>query len=313
MDAIVLKAASVLLALGFSGIVTLLIRRCFGGWASDSAMGRGACLSLLTIGIAVFLSLIAMIFVALTLPAGWKVWGEAFIVAGLCEETARYIALLILLRGMLTSDPREFIAGAAAIGLGFGVIENLFYLSGSTSYLTLGALRGVLSAPAHLSFSFLSAYGLWSAARRGKSIGFAAMFFLLAALLHGAFDVGAMSWPDLDKGLPKSFGAWRLAGVGVVLVVSIVATTVSTLLVFTEFLSFADDQASHDPREETSLGANWGAFAATLRRIAALLVCAPFLLGFAAKASIGVIYAPLLIGAAASLALWSIAIAELAG
>lgn len=312
MNAIAIKAASVLLAFSFSGIVILLIRRCFGGWASDSAMGRGACLSLLTIGLSVLLPMVAEAIVATATPQDWSVWSDAFIVAGLCEETARYVALLILLRGALTSDPREFVAGAAAIGLGFGVIENLFYLSGAASYLTLGALRGVLSAPAHLSFTFLSAYGLWSIARRGKSLFFAAGFFLLAVLLHGAFDVSVMSWPDIDKTMPKDVSALRLAGVGFAIFATIITTTVATLLIFSEFLAWADDVSSHDQRVETQLSPHWRALALTLRRLALALIFTPVAAAFMAKVSTGVLYAPLLIGAAGSLALRSVAIFQLA-
>jgi hypothetical protein len=310
-DPTLIKAASVALALGFSGAVALLIRSRFGGWASDSAMGRGACLSLLTIGVAIMLSPFASALVVFRLPDSLKVWGEAFVAAGLCEETARYVALLLLLRGLLTADPREFVAGAAAIGLGFGVIENLFYLMGSSAYLELGALRGVLSAPAHLSFAFVSGYGLWSVARRGKPIVYALLFFLLATFLHGAFDVAMMSWPNPDKPIPKDYGAWKLAGVGVTIFAAILSTTVATLLTMTEFLDWADKAPKHDPNVSHDLGHHWSGFAATLSRVAGALVLAPGLIAFTSQFSIGVLYAPLVLGAAGSLALWSMAIFEL--
>lgn len=306
-----LKAASVCLALGFSGAVLMLIRRCFGGWASDVALGRGAVLSLLTIVIAMFLSMVATICIALGAPEKGRIFADAFISAGLCEETARYIALVILLRGTLTHDPREFISGAAAIGLGFGVIENLLYISGTPHYLELGALRGVLSAPAHLSFAFLSAYGLWSVARRGKPFWMAPLFFLFAVLLHGFFDVALMDWPDPRKAIPATYAAWRLAGVGAAIVLAILMTTVSTLLTFTEFLVWADEQRPHD-EVSTGLAAGWRALAQSFLRIAGILVFAPFVLGFAGNSAIGVLYAPTLIGAAGSLALWSMAITQLA-
>lgn len=311
LDPSLIKAASVALAFAFSGAVALLIRRRFGGWASDQAMGRGACLSLLTIGIALILSPVATVFVVIRIPEAYRVWGEAYVAAGLCEETARYVALLILLRSLITSDPREFVAGAAAIGLGFGVIENLFYLMGTTGYLQLGALRGVLSAPAHLSFSFVSAFGLWSVARRGKPLVYALAFFLLAAFLHGSFDVSVMAWPDPEKPISADFGVWKLVGIGLAIVAAILATTFATLLTMTEFLDWAADAPSHDPTAGHELGLAWRGFAKMLGRVAMALVVAPVLIGLGGKVSLGILYAPLLIGAAGSMALWSMAILQL--
>jgi hypothetical protein len=312
LDPGIVKAASVALALSFSGAVALLIRRRFGGWASEQAMGRGACLSLLTIGIALILSPFATALVVLRAPEAYRIWGEAFVAAGFCEEAARYVALLILLRGMLTSDPREFVAGAAAVGLGFGVIENLSYLMGAKGYLQVGALRGVLSAPAHLAFSFVSAFGLWSVARRGKPLYYAPFFFLLAALLHGSFDVSVMAWPDPDEPIPDDFAVWKLVGIGLAIVAAILATTLATLLTMTEFLDWAEDTPGHDPKAGHTLDLTWRQFAQTLGRVAIALVLAPVLIGLAGKVSVSVLYAPLLIGAAGSLALWSMAISQLA-
>jgi hypothetical protein len=311
IDPMLVKAVSVALALAFSGAVALLIRGQFGGWASDSAMGRGACLSLLTIGVAIVLSPFATVLVVIALPESLRVWGEAFIAAGLCEETARYVALLLLLRGLLTHDPREFVAGAAAIGLGFGVVENLFYLMSSHAYLELGALRGVLSAPAHLSFSFVSGYGLWSVARRGKPIIYALLFFLLATFLHGAFDVAMMSWPDPEKPIPKDYGAWKLVGVGVTMFVAILSTTIATLLTMTAFLEWSEEAPKHDPKAGHELDQRWSRFAVTLSRLAGALLLVPGLIAFASQLSIGVLYAPMILGAAGSLALWSMAIFQL--
>ena len=311
METAFVRLISVALAFGFSTVIALLVRRCFAGWASNSAMGKGACLSFLNIIVAVLLSIAASVWVRLNLAEPWRIWGEAFIVAALCEETGRYLVLFALFKGRITDDPREFIAGAAAIGLGFGVIENLLYLAGSHSYLEIGALRGVLSAPAHLSFSLLSAYGLWSAMRRGQSFLFALFFFLTAVALHGYFDVGLMAWPDPGKGVPLFF-SWRLGVIGLAIISAIILTTIATLFVLSEFLDWTEEESAHDPHADSTLGYYWTPFAESLKRVAAFFVISPVLLGVAVKASTGFIYGPLLLGAAASLALWSLAIRQLA-
>lgn len=305
-----IKLASVILAWGFAGIVAALIRRRFAGWASDSALGKGAALSLLCIAIALMLALPASIF-GLAVKPEHKIWFEAFISAAFCEEFARLIVLFILLRGRITDDPREFIVGAAGIGLGFGIIENLMYLAGTDQYLALGALRGVMSAPAHLSFSMLTAYGLWSASQRGKSLGFALFFFLLAVGLHGFFDVTLMAWPETTSAL-AAFLSWKMLAIGLGIIAAVILTAIATLLVLTEFIDWSEHQASHDLGAASSIGTNWAKFSQALCYVAGAGALAPLGMALGVSAATAVAYTPMLLGSAASLALWSMAIWQLA-
>ncbi len=58
--------------------------------------------------------------------------------------------------------------------------------------------------------------------------------------------------------------------------------------------------------------AAWRGFGESLQSVAILAVLSPAVMAVVGKASAGMLYAPLLIGAGGSLALWSMAISRLA-
>jgi hypothetical protein len=307
---------AVAFAVGFSGLVAMLMRRCFPGWASDSALGRGAGLSLLSIGLALVISGMAMAACTAALGPGRHVIADAYVVAAFGEETARYIALLLLLRGMISDDAREFVVGAAAVGLGFGVMENLLYLSGNNratmGHLELGVVRGIVSAPTHLACALLSAYGIWAVASRRQSLGLAVLTYLLAILLHGSFDAGVMAWPSPLKPDFEGQGVLALVGLGALIMASIVASAVVSLYVIGEFLGWAQADATHDPASAAPLESHWQVAGRALAAAAIALLVAPLAIAGLGTVQMGVFYAPVLAGAAGSMALWSLAISQLA-
>lgn len=316
MDNGIVRVLAVAFAVGFSGLVTMLMRRCFPGWASDSALGRGAGLSLLSIGLALVFSGIAVAACTNLLGPGKHVIADAYLVAAFCEETARYIALLLLLRGMISDDAREFVVGAAAVGLGFGVMENLLYLSGNNravmGHLELGVVRGIVSAPTHFACALLSAYGIWGAARRRQSLGLALLTYLLAILLHGSFDAGVMAWPSPLKPDFEGQGVLTLVGLGTLIMASIVASAVVSLYVIGEFLGWAEADATHDPASAGPLETHWEIAGRALAAAAVVLAASPLAIAGLGTVQMGVFYAPVLVGAAGSMALWSLAIWQLA-
>lgn len=316
MDDGLIKFLAVAFAVGFCGIVALLIRRCMPGWASDAAFGRGAGLSLLSMGLALVFSGISTGLGIVAFGGKAPVIWDAFVNAALCEETARYIALLVLLRGLISDDAREFVAGAAAIGLGFGVMENLFYLSGNKGgemgHVELGLIRGIVSAPGHLASAFLSGYGIWAVARRKAPVTVALATFALAVLLHGAFDAAVMAWPSPKVADFNGHGLPALVGLGVLIVLTIVADAAVTLYMLGEFIGWSRRDATHDKRSGGPLEVRWVLTGRVLALLALGMLVAPLaVMGWSGSAQ-GVFYAPILTGAAGSLALWSLAIGHLA-
>ena len=308
-----LKAIAVLLAGGFIGMVLMLVRQCFPGWASDAAIARGAGLALLSICIALPLSLLVTVLAYHGDKPG--VVFAAYVTAGLAEESARYVALLLLLRGMVTKDPREFIAGVAAIGIGFGLIENLGYLSSNNGvkfgHVQLGAIRGVVSAPGHLGFAFISAYGLWSVARRGAPFYVAISTYLAAVLLHGTFEVTAMSSPDPSQPNLGGMNPFVFGGLGLAFTLTTVTITIATLHVLGKFLEWASETEGHDQRATAGLVPVWSTLSALLAAAAIGFAAMPLLVAAVASTNTALIYTPVLIGAAGSTALWSMAIGQL--
>lgn len=218
----------------------------------------------------------------------------------------------------MTNDPREFISGAAAIGLGFGVMENLGYLASNTGeqigHVQLGAIRGIVSAPGHLAYAFIQAVGIWSVARRGAPIGIGIGIgaFALAVALHGTFDAAVMAWPDPTDETYGGFGAMGLGGVGLVIIMVTLAETVLTLYGLGMFLQWSQEATAHDPGAESSLDPVWPIIASLLAAVAAGLIVAPGVIAACSSTATALIYAPILVAAAGSMAMWSMAIRRLA-
>ena len=306
-----LKLLTVALALAFSAAILLLVRHCFDGWASRRQIGRSLGLSLLSI-LLTFPIAIAMTGLAVT--KGFDVKSPLYAAFGLAafpEETARLIALLVLIRGTMTKDPREFAVGVAAIGLGFGMIENLMYISGAKQYFVTGAVRGILSAPAHLAFAFVTGTGLWAWRRGGAPIYVALGGYVLAMLLHGSFNFTLMSYPDAEKWAAGSTFDLRIFGVAAFMVMVMCANTVLTVLALSQFIAWCEDFPPHDPSMRTLHSDVWEhAGTALLAVIGVIGMGLVFLFVRDPSKAWGML--PVLVGAAVSLGIWSVGIPQVA-
>ena len=301
-----IKAASLALAWGFSAAAAWLLLALADGWASRAALGKGAVLSLLSIVLAVPFSLVLA-------GAAHPIDGplataamRAFVAAALCEESGRLIALLVLMRMMITGDPREFFIGVVAIGLGFGVVENLLYLRASNTPLLVGALRGMMTAPAHLSFALLSGLGVWRWRREGAPLSVMTGMFLLAILAHGAYDFAAMAWPNPGQWATSALSPVTLAGLGALLVLAVAAQGLATFTTIDAFLWRIDETPPHDrAAARAPFSPLWTAFGRTL-------IFAGGLLGLGAIAGVVMVKAimlpilPLALAAAVSTGFWGV-------
>lgn len=123
---------------------------------------------------------------------------EAFVVAALVEEGAKYVALTGFVRRHEEFDEAtDGIVYGMAASLGFAFLENVLYVSGPTSTLLL---RGLTAVPLHAGCGAIVGYFVGRAhvdARRRAGGG-----LLFAVLLHGAYDAfifagGALAYGSL--------------------------------------------------------------------------------------------------------------------
>ena len=136
-----------------------------------------------------FLGALSVIPAALLeLPFDSTIFTSA-VIAPLVEECLKFsVVFFVMYRNPEFDEPMDGIVYAAAAGLGFATIENIFYvLDGGVA---VGILRAVASVPGHVIFSCIWGFALgrakfWPASQRGGIIftGLAG-----AILLHGIFN-----------------------------------------------------------------------------------------------------------------------------
>jgi RsiW-degrading membrane proteinase PrsW (M82 family)/predicted negative regulator of RcsB-dependent stress response len=110
---------------------------------------------------------------------------------GFIEEIAKCIPLIIvvvLFRKKIT-EPYHYLLIAAASALTFSTLENILYFKeypGQVIYI-----RSMISVVVHLFGTCIISYGLFvvNASKKTINIGFGALCFLAAILLHGLFDL----------------------------------------------------------------------------------------------------------------------------
>ncbi|HPR30780.1 MAG TPA: PrsW family glutamic-type intramembrane protease [Prolixibacteraceae bacterium] len=113
---------------------------------------------------------------------------HAFMVAALCEEAFKFLALyLIVWKSKEFNEKFDGIVYATFISLGFAAVENVLYVTGSG--LNTGLVRAFTAVPAHALFGVSMGYFFGMAkfypAQRKKYIRWA---FLLPFFLHGVYD-----------------------------------------------------------------------------------------------------------------------------
>jgi hypothetical protein len=306
--------AAMALTAAFPFVIAAVIYRHFGGWASKAQLLGGGLLSLLMIVVTIKLNdLVGDAFRPPQDELARTAFWDAMFHAALPEEAARLVGLLVLHYLLLTRDPREFLVGACALGLGFGVIENVGYLISADNALAVGAVRGVLTAPIHMGLAILTAAGLWRWRDAGGTILDMLACLGAAMLLHGAYNTVAGLWGmavdpkspfEADVGL-----AFLLAFLCVAL---IVAVTMAALAAIELFRAWSADAPSHDFLHQHGLAHGRAipflAHTPRLVRIAAGLLAAAGVVCALWPSESMVFHAPVLIGAGASLALWARAI-----
>jgi len=113
----------------------------------------------------------------------------AAVVAPVVEETVKFlVVVLAVYRNPEFDEPMDGVVYAAAAGLGFATVENIFYvLDGGVA---VGIVRAVASVPGHFLYSCIWGFALGTAKFRpaAERTGIIAAGLFLAMLLHAAFN-----------------------------------------------------------------------------------------------------------------------------
>lgn len=120
---------------------------------------------------------------------------QAFFVAAFPEETAKLLALWLVLRKCPYFDEHfDGVVYAAFVGLGFAAIENIFYVIGSgEGWASVALMRALLAVPGHYAFAIIMGYYYSKYRFFDHSTGAAIKVLLVPVLAHGAYDAIAMS------------------------------------------------------------------------------------------------------------------------
>jgi RsiW-degrading membrane proteinase PrsW (M82 family) len=122
---------------------------------------------------------------------------KGFIVAAAVEELAKVLCVRLFIWNRPEFDERmDGIVYAARAGLGFALVENVFYLLGQrhnfTSLAVVFLMRAVFAVPGHAIFAGVMGY--FAARRRFDRTGPGLIGgYVLAVLMHGSYDAAIFS------------------------------------------------------------------------------------------------------------------------
>ena len=118
----------------------------------------------------------------------------AFLVAAVPEESAKLLALwLILRRNPYFDEHFDGIVYAVFVGLGFAGIENVFYVVGQENWMSVALMRSLLAVPGHYAFAILMGYyySVYHFVDHSCKSAICVLFWPVMA--HGVYDSIAMS------------------------------------------------------------------------------------------------------------------------
>lgn len=133
------------------------------------------------------LSVFPAILLELPFPPGLFMYA---VVAPVVEEGLKFCVVFFFVYNMSEFDePIDGIVYAAAAGLGFATIENIFYVV--EGGLPVAVIRGIVSVPGHVIFSCIWGFALGIAKFRPKAERGRIIFLGLAGamVMHGLFNL----------------------------------------------------------------------------------------------------------------------------
>ena len=119
---------------------------------------------------------------------------NAFCVAAIPEETAKWLILWLLLRRNEYFDEHfDGVVYAVYVSLGFAAIENIFYVLGQDQWLSVAVARALLAVPGHYAFGIMMGYYYSIYHFVDHSPKYAIGVLLAPIMAHGVYDSIAMS------------------------------------------------------------------------------------------------------------------------
>ena len=120
-------------------------------------------------------------------------FGDAFVLAAVPEEVAKFTLLWLLLRKNPYFDENfDGIVYAVCVGMGFAGVENVMYLLRGLengSWVSIGVARALFAVPGHFLFAVLMGYyySIWHF-NIDRSIKTGIMVLAAPILAHGIYD-----------------------------------------------------------------------------------------------------------------------------
>jgi len=117
----------------------------------------------------------------------------AFLQAGVCEETLKYLVLTALcMRWKAFDEPIDGMVYGIAVSLGFATLENVTYVLGQHTWaaaMQVARARAVTALPAHAALGAVMGFfvGL-SRVRQSNRLVLLAVAWAAPVALHGAYD-----------------------------------------------------------------------------------------------------------------------------
>ncbi|WP_374651982.1 PrsW family glutamic-type intramembrane protease [Dongia sp.] len=165
------------------------------GLGAKSVVG-GMISAPLAIGFAVLLSRLGLPHDGL-MGAASKAW----LGAAIPEEMAKFLIVWFYIRRHPQCDSGgDLFCGAALVGLGFALLENILYLLNADNWMMTGVLRGAMAVPGHTIDGMMM--GVFLAWWWRKDILPPAAIFLaliLPILAHGFYDFPLMALDAMQK------------------------------------------------------------------------------------------------------------------
>jgi RsiW-degrading membrane proteinase PrsW (M82 family) len=131
----------------------------------------------------------------------WGAARDAWLGAAIPEEVAKFLIVWFYIRRHPQCDSGgDLFCGAALVGLGFALLENILYLLNAQDWVMTGLLRGAMSVPGHTIDGMMM--GVFLAWWWRKDILAPAALFLalgLPILAHGFYDFPLMALSAIEK------------------------------------------------------------------------------------------------------------------
>ncbi|WP_421921274.1 PrsW family glutamic-type intramembrane protease [Marinifilum sp.] len=117
-----------------------------------------------------------------------NVFGNAFLVAALCEEAFKLLAVYILVwKNPNFNEQFDGIVYAVFVSLGFALVENIMYVF--SNGMGTGIARAFTAVSAHAMFGIMMGYYLGLAKfSKNRKLPLLIMAFFVPFLIHGIYD-----------------------------------------------------------------------------------------------------------------------------